>query len=116
MNAELSQASLRASAVSRLLTSVARVVEQRHAHRVGALVGLARGSEVEARVVVLHVELPGDPAPLELVEDRRQAAVALSRYAVAMAPGGSRHPGEVVGHAATRCRGEEPVEQDELLG
>src|ERR671917_30259 len=111
MNAELSQASLRASAVSRLLTSVARVVEQRHAHRVGALVGLARGSEVEARVVVLHVELPGDPAPLELVEDRRQAAVALARDVVAVPTGRAGHPGQVIGNAAPGRRGEEPVEE-----
>ena len=40
---------------------VASRVEEGHPHRLSGL----------ARVVVLDVELPGDPAPVEPVEDRR---------------------------------------------
>jgi hypothetical protein len=80
----------------------ARHVEERDAHRLRARGGRRAGAAPLGRVVVLHVELPGDPAPLEPVEDR------LSR------PGRTRHPGQPVRHAPA-ARGREPsVEQDVL--
>ena len=80
---------------------VASRVEERHPHRLGGL----------PRVVVLDIELPRDPAPVEPVEDRGPVAEASVR--VARRPG---HPEHVAGHAAVRRGGEEPIEQDVFVG
>ncbi len=64
-----------------------------------------------ARVVVLDVELPGDPAPVEPVEDR--GAVAEASVRVARRPG---HPGQWLATLPSVRGGEEAVEQDVLVG
>ena len=92
----------------------AQEVQKRDAYRLGAAVGSPIGADREARVVVLHVELPGDAALLEPVEDRREVAEALLRDPAAVTAIRSREPEEMVGHAAARRRGEEAVEQDVL--
>ena len=94
----------------------AREVQERNAYRLRAAVGPPVGGDREARVEVLYVELPGDTARLEPVEDRREPAEATLRDPAAVPTARAGEPEQMVGHAAAWRRSKEAVEQYVLAG